>query len=383
MRRIALAAATLLALSEISFGQTTRTVPAGPFLEQIKTNFTTWDRDKDGKLSFDEIELACADPKVKGPTAAAAATMRNLAKLRGLTLAEYTAALTTLTAEDRDNVNNYEASFTAALKKLNGINRQIFPAGLPKGDQLAQGKLGDCFLLVGVGTMAQTQPERLKALIEPLPGDKFAVNFKDGKRIELPMPTDAEVIIGSSTRGDGVWGNAFEKAIGQRYLDRQLPEKRAVTPYAYIGKGGQPNVPVAMMTGKKLKREGCEMFQKGTLDAAGQAKRLDEIRDALENAFKDGRLVIGGTAPLSGPQAKVRGLYYNHSYGVLNYDRKTDVVTFWNPMSNAFTPKGTPGLENGYKTSYGRFDCPLKEAVMWFGSFSIEQNENVAEIGQK
>jgi hypothetical protein len=62
---------------------------------------------------------------------------------------------------------------------------------------------------------------------------------------------------------------------------------------------------------------------------------------------------------------------------VLAYDRATDVVTFWNPLSNGFKPKGEPGLQNGYPTSYGHFTCPLREAVRWFGSFSIEQAEKL------
>ena len=361
----------------------------GPFLQQIRTHFTAWDGDKDGKLSFGEIELACTDPTVKGQAAVAAATMRNLAKLRGLTLDEYTTALMTT---EGGKPNTFESSFAAAEKKLAGINREVFPSGMPKGGQLAQGKLGDCFLLAGVGTMAQVQPQRLKKLVDELPDGKTAVNFGNGEKVVLPLPTDAEVLIGASTRGDGVWGNVFEKAIGERYRLRGKGSRTA-TPFAAIGGGGTPNVPLSMLTGNKSKREGCEMFQKPGLDEAGKANRLEEIRVALESAFKDGRLVIGGTGPLSHRKISdvstdkgsitVAGLYYNHSYGVLGYDRKTDLVTFWNPMSNGFTPKGESGLENGYKTSYGRFECPLKETVMWFGSFSIEQSEKLDETAEK
>ncbi len=74
-------------------------------------------------------------------------------------------------------------------------------------------------------------------------------------------------------------------------------------------------------------------------------------------------------------RSSARGLFYDHSYGVLGYDRGPTVVTFWNPVGNAYKPKGPPGLEHGYPTSHGRFDCPLVEAVMWFGSFSVETDE--------
>ncbi len=47
-------------------------------------------------------------------------------------------------------------------------------------------------------------------------------------------------------------------------------------------------------------------------------------------------------------------------------------MTFWNPFGNRYTPKGPPGLQSEYVTEHGRFTMPLAEAVMWFGSFSIE-----------
>ena len=382
--------AVVLLLASAAVAQTMQpTARAGPFLQQIQSHFAAWDADKDSRLSFSEIELACTDPSVKGPAAVAAATMRNLMKLRGLTLDEYSAALT---ETENGKANGYEADFEKAEKKLAEMNRDVFPNGVPKGGQLAQGRLGDCFLLAGVGTMAQVQPQRLKKFVDELPDGKTVVTFGNGQKVVLPLPTDAEVLIGSTTRGDGVWSLVLEKAIGERYRLRQKGDKFA-TPFSIIGVGGTPNTPLAMMTGHKVSREGCEMFQKPGFDEAGKEKRLDEIRVALESAFKENRLVIGGTGPVThrkiteteknAGSISVPGLYYNHSYGVLAYDRQTDVVTFWNPMSNLVKPKGPAGLEFGYPTSYGHFDCPLKDAVMWFGSFSIEMSDKLDETAEK
>lgn len=351
------------------------------FLTQVRSHFADWDRDHDTKLSFSEIDRALADPEVKGPAAVAAATLRFNFKLHDLGLSEYADALTRVDVGKKSN--GFQDSFAAFSKKLAGIDRRVFPAGLPKGAQLAQGHLGDCFLIAGVGTMAQVQPDRLKAMVEERPDGNTAVTFGNGQRVELPAPTDGEVLIGSTTRGDGVWGNVFEKAIGQRYLAHQKADK-FVSPYSIIAGGGTPNVPLAMLTGHKATREGCEMFQKpGLLDEAGKQRRLEEIRNALETAFAEHRLVIGGTADIKGPEVKVKGLYYDHSYGVLGYDRRTDMVSFWNPMSNLFKPKGAPGLENGYATSYGHFECPLTDTVQWFGSFTIEQNEKLDAVAEK
>ena len=133
----------------------------------------------------------------------------------------------------------------------------------------------------------------------------------------------------------------YEKAVGQRYLERQKGD-RHVTPYSIIGVGGTPNVPLSFVTGHACVRLGCEGFLKADLAPADREGKLNEMREKLVAAQTSGKLIVGGTADISGPQVKVPGLYYNHSYAVLKYDRPTDTVTFWNPMGNKFTPKGGP-----------------------------------------
>lgn len=171
-----------------------------------------------------------------------------------------------------------------------------------------------------------------------------------------------------------MWALAFEKAIGTVYLERQ-PSPRHLTPLSIIGVGGTPNVPLELLTGHAVKRTGCEDFQSGKLDATEREAKLGEVRQRLVAATREGRLIVGGTAPLGGKQTVVPGLYYNHSYGVLAFNEKTDEVTFWNPFGNRCTPKRPPSLKNGFVTERGRFTMPLTDAVMWFGSFSIETDE--------
>ncbi len=353
------------------------------FLTEVRTHFAGWDADHDGTLSATEIERALADPAVTGPAAAAAATLRRsfyaYPKFRPITLATLTAAVDHGPIADASGKPPpYEAMFEADLRKIQRTKRALFVSGLPRVETLGQGHLGDCFLLAPVGTVAACEPERMKQMVTELPGGKVAVHFGGDRIVTVAAPTDGEVVIGANAAGganDGVWGNLFEKAIGQVMLDRQKAS-RAATPYQLIGVGGTPNVPLTILTGHKCKRVGCEDFQKaGKLDAAARAARLDAVRDELSAAFKAGRLVVGGTGEIHGGAVVVPGLYYDHSYGVLGYDRGRDVVTFWNPMGNGYKPKGPSGLEHGYPTSHGRFECPLADAVMWFGSFSIETDQ--------
>lgn len=333
------------------------------FVARVRTHFTAWDADRDGVLSADEIERAVHDPKVSGDAAAAAAALRRAVRGAGLR------SLTTRQIAD----GRYEPMYAAARERIRTANRELFASETPKVESLGQGRLGDCFLLATLGTLAANDPARLKKMFREFPGGKVEVTLA-ARKLVLDRPTDGEICIGAQNRNDGMWAIAFEKAVGTVYLERQTV-RRHHTPLSIIGVGGSPHLPLEIVTGHRVVRAGCEDFQGGTLDAASRAKRLADLRKQLSDARRAGRLIVGGTAPLGGRQAVVPGLYYNHSYGVLNYDEKTDLVTFWNPFGNRFIPKGEPGLKNGYVTSYGKFTMPLPDAVMWFGSFSIETGE--------
>ncbi|HWA99310.1 MAG TPA: hypothetical protein VG713_12495, partial [Pirellulales bacterium] len=173
---------------------------------------------------------------------------------------------------------------------------------------------------------------------------------------------------------DGMWAMAYEKTIGTIYLERQKTQ-RHVTPLAIIGVGGSPATPLELFTGHTVQKWSCKDFQTGKLSASEREQKLAELREQLAACVADKRLMVGGTAKLGGSQTVVPGLLYNHSYGVLGYDKRTDTVAFWNPIGSNYTPKGPPGLKHGFVTHHGCFSMPLTDAVMWFGSFSIETDE--------
>ncbi len=355
--------------------------PARGFLDQVREHFAAWDADRDGVLSKDEIERAVDDPANKGPAAAAAAALRRAIVANPDFVPVTLDRLATSRpegGEDDSKAPNCDAMYHAALARIDGTHRELFRSGLPHVETLAQGRLGDCFLLASLGTVAAAQPERLKKMVEQLPDGQIAVHFATGQTVTLPPPTDAEIALGARTGDDGVWANVFERAIGHVLLERQKAARHH-TPFGIIGVGGSPHVPLALLTGHGYRRIGCKEFRGGELEGAEREAKLQELRDQLAEAFRAGRLVVGGTGPAKPGETRVPGLYFNHSYGILNYDPKADVVTFWNPMGNHFAPEGRPGLEHGYATSHGRFEVPLAEAVMWFGAFSIEGEEPVGK----
>lgn len=85
---------------------------------------------------------------------------------------------------------------------------------LPRAEAISQGKLGDCFLLATLGTVAARDPQRLKRMFKPLPEEKVGVTLGTGRKLVIDMRTDAEICIGARNDNDGMWAIAFEKAIG-------------------------------------------------------------------------------------------------------------------------------------------------------------------------
>jgi hypothetical protein len=378
MKRFCFAVTGILSLNLLTSPPSRATdAPQSDFLNQVRSNFIQWDLDHDGILSADEIEKAVDNPKVKGPAAAAAAAAALRRAIRanpGISPVTIDRIADSLHERPSPKIPGYTSMYDGALKRINEAHHELFVSGQPRNDTLAQGRLGDCFLLAPLGTVAYCQPEKLKKMLTETADGQIEVRFGNGEVVKLPRPTDAEIAIGASTLNDGLWANVFEKSIGYLYLQRQKTP-RHVTPYDIIGVGGTPNSPLSILTGHKCTRVGCEDFQKEKLSPEDRNKKLDEMRKALQDAFTEKRLVVGGTADIHAGEIVVPGLYYDHSYGVLNYDRKSDTVTFWNPMGNHYTPRGDPGLEHGFPTEHGKFQVPLTQAVMWFGSFTIETDQ--------
>ena len=55
------------------------------------------------------------------------------------------------------------------------------------------------------------------------------------------------------------------------------------------------------------------------------------------------------------------GIGNRHAYAVLDYDPERRRVSIFNPWGNTFTPKGAPGVANGYSTERGLFTVPLDQ----------------------
>ncbi len=354
-----------------------------PFFREVKRHFGDWDLNKNQELSTEEIELALHNSSIRGAQAAAITSLRRAVRgdkeLAPLSLDKIARGVVTKPAA-QPAPPKYQSMFDTALKKIETTKRDLFADGPPQLESISQGRLGDCFLLVSMGTCAYCDPDRLMKMMQQQPDGKILVTLGSGRQLTIEAPTDGEVAIGATSRNTGCWTNTYEKAVGTVMLERASKKgTRHVTPLSLIGVGGTPSVPLEILTGHKVRKHSCQPYREAKDESGRSTADLSALRDDLKQAFAEKRLVVGGCGP-KGSQTLVKGIYYNHSYGVLEYDEVTDTVLFWNPFGHKYTPKGPDGLENGYTTTNGKFRVPLNEAVMWFGSFSIETTEAAPEM---
>lgn len=295
---------------------------AAPTFAQVAAeHFATWDRNTDGKLSPDEIDALCVDPKLTSTQAAAAAAMKRIVRSGKYAVPELTrdylatpppkpaakpepkAAPTggkqepakagakepvkepvkegakepAKKPEDQDRRDstenptaalkppNFQASYASSLRKIKSTQRGLFLDDTPDLDKCRQGPLGDCYFVAAVGAFVHRDSAAIKQLIQARDDGGYEVRFADGKSITLPPLTDAELALSGTTGDEGLWLPVLEKALGA--LRRQAdPKKYAMaTATDAIAKGGSSATIVRMLTGHQTERIGLKKRARGTV----------------------------------------------------------------------------------------------------------------------
>lgn len=356
------------------------------FWDRAKADFALWDLDKNGELSLGEIDRAIADPKVKAADAATAVAMRRALKSKKTPLAPLTidkiaptkvekstppaaeadknASLKAAPVETKSKGPDLEGLYKSALKKINANRASLYGPSGPKLESISQGRVGDCFCLAPLGAMTHRDPDQVRAMFQAEKDGKLKVKL--GKElVEVPPLTDGELALLASTRGEGNWVQLYEKAMGVHLASKKA---KLTTPIGAVGSGGSAGTALSLLTGQPIERFSMKALKDPKTEESLRKAKLEELRTRLELAVKDKRLICGGTPS----KVEVPGVTPNHAYAILNYDRKTDLVTFWNPHGQTFKPKGPAGLKNGYEVKVGKFQAPLGEVVTWFNGFSWE-----------
>jgi hypothetical protein len=363
------------------------------------------------------------DPNVKGDDAAVAGTLKLMSRSKKITVprltreyfAEYdkqalahpikatTAAAETATTDTGTSQN--------PAVQVVGVQKPIkwdlyFIAGkgrIAKGggpwptsfnlDHAHQGQLGDCYLIATIGSMVVHNPSEVEQLVKPAGDGSYRVTIPSTQPFMLAPLTQSQLVISSTTTGQGEWLAVIEQAVG-KYNEKVkgiIDDEGTDT----IANGGQLDAAMTMLTGHK-----CLKIRLRTTIAHRELdvnKTLPLLRKELISAIHDNRVITAAvtppvlptTQPAAVPAAARPGapvltadmlpkippnINTKHAYAILGYDADSDMVEVWNPHGQFFTPKGADGLQNGYKTDHGKFHIPLKDAYTFFTSFVFEES---------
>jgi hypothetical protein len=271
----------------------------------------------------------------------------------------------------------YETTYLSGLRRIKATPKDVFLPGKTLGlDSIHQGQIGDCYLLSVLGGMINRDPSSIGKLVKVAPDGSCDVTLPDGMTTHVAAVTDAEVAVSSGAAGTGRWLPLLEEAYG-RFRIRMKTGATTDNPDE-IGtdsatKGGSVRTTIHNLTGHKV---GTIPFRK-----KGEAQRaptieyvttlLPNVRRAVTTALAENRLVAAGTGTALPLPPAING---KHAYAIIKFDPSTDMLTIWNPHNNNFTPKGEPGLTNGYPTKGGVFQMPLIEFAQVYPSISWEMS---------
>ena len=328
-----------------------------------QADFERWDRNHDGKLDSKEINALIEDSNVRRNQAAAVVSMcYKLPKADGTNVPSLTRAEVMALTADYGTWQTY----MRLCKQLAAINRTLFLAADPSIQTLHQGPVGDCYFIGVLGAVVYRDPEAIRKMIKPFPDGSYEVQFPNRKPIHISAPTDSELVMCAPEGNDhGIWTAVIEKAFAQ--VRREIKEGKTgveiedddASTRDLLGGGGLMGTSVKTFTGhdSKALRVGA-IAKKNPTNAANQ---VDAVLSEL-GQFPHRIMAVGMVKkPLPA------GLVGGHCYGVLQYDASRRVVRLFNPWGNEFTPKGPPGMANGYPTRFGTFEMPLEDFVQVCG----------------
>jgi len=402
-----------------AMGLTTATVHADeptsqtPFVKELLSHWATFDSNNDGVIGPDEVNKLVIDRTVTGDEAAAAASLKLIIRLKSakgreplppLTRAffdaynekamatlhhdglkhavEETAGAEGLTEEATKPAEapaNFDRYFVASKKRLAGAAGDAWRTSGYTLDNVHQGPMGDCFFVASATSLSIHRPEYLSHLVQQLPDGSYRATFPNAAPFTFPALTHTQLAISGNTTGDGAWLAVLEQAFGRYRASlkgRSLESDGTESLYT----GGDSKVTLTALTGHKIERIPFPKFVEDR--EAKKETILPQLRETLTKAIADHRAITAGILPppKEGKDGKTPvklppNINANHVYAVVDYDAKTDVVQIWNPHGQSFTPKGEPGLANGYVTEHGRFKLPLAEAYSFYTSFTFETDQ--------
>ncbi len=333
------------------------------FTKATTSGFPRWDKDGDGFIVLRESTWAIADKVNRGDEAAAIATLHEI--LRGTAWRINAIGLDQVREPGRRplEIPSWEGIFGRLAETVNAKKGNLFGPGAPKIDGIRQGREGDCYLIASVGAMAESHPDRMRALFKEKPNNRFEIQFK-GLVVQVEELTDAERALAATSGDQGLWVSLLEKGWGVALQKIRL--ESFGNPLDRAGGGGDPGLVIRYLTGRKT-------ISRQILLEDGAAEILRDLEGSLRSAMEEKRLVCATTDRRPLPQ----GMVPTHAYAVLAFDGKTGLVTVWNPWGVDFHPQPGLGFRGGYETKKGRFHIPLSEFIRIFDTVILESASRI------
>ena len=330
-------------------------------VQLVDKRFTHWDRNHNGIFEIDEVDREIENRAVRGREAAVIVCIRRHLASKDKQPRLSREELLTLC---RDRA--FEKSVAATDKQLQTIDRELFLPTDPDLSTFHQGRLGDCYLLSTIAAEARRSPKALRGMIHPMVTGGFEVVFGDGQKIKVEFVTDSELLLGARMGSKhGSWLAVLEKAYGiirQRTHAKKENGKvnsSEIVPVVTIS-GGNTGPIISLLTGHQAAGQ--------SLNKSGKREQLHSL---LVDLTKKRRLMCLSVHNDNHPP----GIVNKHAYALMAYDGELRKATIFNPWGNNFTPRGAPGLANGYTTERGLFSVPLAEIQQVFTGLSYETDK--------
>jgi Ca2+-binding EF-hand superfamily protein len=119
---------------------------SGLFFETVKKQFKSWDKNRDGQLSSNELDDAVVSTKTIGKSAAAVAALKRASRSTKYTVPPLTLNYIRETCSEPASPEkpDFQKMFKEGLTRItNATNRELFATGHPQLATVHQGKLGN------------------------------------------------------------------------------------------------------------------------------------------------------------------------------------------------------------------------------------------------
>lgn len=371
-RSIAFVALLVVAIADARAGG--GNLPDSGFAGQVREYFAVWDYNRDGYLSFLETAQLIPVTAIRGEEAAAIAAIHRIQRGSRWNQAPFTMA--ELLASDPPSASwtgpAFVANYLDCLAHIRATERVLFPRGGPSLLAFHQGALGDCYFVAVVGAVVDRSPGVLTQMVRSESVASFDVTFADREAVRVRHLSDAEIALGSSVGGHGLWLNVLEKAFGQMAEEvRQLGGGTREDAIDAVAQGGQATRSMRLFTGHEARTYLLRPDGATAPPTDAQAAALvPGVSAVLAENVRLKRLTTCDTDLA----AEVPGIAPRHAYAVLGFDAAGGMVHVWNPWGDDFAPSGAPGRASGYPVKGGHFFVPVADFVRIFAALHCETN---------